>query len=126
LVWSNARVRELSLSFIPAADACDRMQKSTCTDEDALIFQKFARKRTFKMGNRGGAQGHYAVTPSGELLAASSMGDPKAFALMLEEALVKWKALPREKRLLPKAPDPTAAEGWRRTEKLYPENGLVL
>ena len=40
-----------------------RSQKDTCTDADALIFQKFARQRTYRKGNRGGAQGHYAVTP---------------------------------------------------------------
>lgn len=102
------------------------MQKLECGDADALIFKKFARQRTHAKGNRGGAQGHYAVTPSGELLASSSMGDPKAFALILEEALEKWEALPREKRLLPEAPDPKAADAWRDAEKLYPEDGLAL
>lgn len=102
------------------------MQKDTCTDADALIFQKFARQRTYKKSNRGGAQGHYAVTPSGELLASSSMGDAKVFAQLLEEALEKWNAMPREKRLLPETPDLEAAEGWRQIENLYPEDGLVL
>lgn len=102
------------------------MQKLECGDADALIFKKFARQRTHAKGNRGGAQGHYAVTPSGELLASSSMGDPKAFALILEEALEKWEALPRENRLLPEAPDPKAADAWRDAEKLYPEDGLAL
>ncbi len=102
------------------------MQRETCTDADALIFKKFTRQRTYKKGNRGGAQGHYAVTPSGELLVSSSMGDGNVFAKLLEEALEKWNAMPREKRLLPKTPDPRAADQWLRMEKLYPEDGLVL
>ena len=63
-----------------AADACDRMQRESCQDEDALLFRKFAGQRTSAKGNRGGNQGHYAVTPSGELLASSSNTDPKALA----------------------------------------------
>ncbi|MFT7642102.1 MAG: hypothetical protein ACI9G1_003859, partial [Pirellulaceae bacterium] len=95
-------------------------------DEDAILFRKFSGKRTSSKGNRGGAQGHYAVTPSGELLASSSNEDPKALVALMKEALDKWKELPREKRLLPKAPDPTAAESWRRVENLYPKDGLAL
>lgn len=102
------------------------MQRDKCTDADAVIFKKFARQRTVKKQNRGGAQGHYAVTPSGILLAASSHLDADAVAAMLEEALEKWEALPREQRLLPKAPDPAVAEGWRKQEQQYPEDGLVL
>ncbi len=102
------------------------MQKETCQDEDAILFRKFGGKRTSKKGNRGGAQGHYAVTPSGELLASSSNEDPKALAVMLTQALDKWKSMPREKRLLAKAPNPKSADRWRRFENLYPEDGLVL
>jgi len=108
------------------AEAIDRMQRESCQDADALIFKKFARQRTYKKGNRGGAQGHYAVTPSGELLASSSMGNAEVFAGLLEEALEKWEAMPKEKRLLPEAPDRNAAEKWETIEKLYPEDGLVL
>ena len=109
-----------------AADACDRMQKDYCQDEDALLFRKFAKQRTIRQGNRGGAQGHYAVAPSGELLAASSSANPKVLLEMMKQGLAKWATLPREKRLLPKSPDPKAAENWRRKEKLYPDDGLVL
>ena len=109
-----------------AADACDRMQRESCQDADALLFKKFAGKRTSTKGNRGGNQGHYAVTPSGELLASSSNTDPKALAELMKQALAKWATLPREKRLLSKSPDPKAAENWRRKEKLYPHDGLVL
>ncbi|HIF33013.1 MAG TPA: hypothetical protein EYQ75_15315 [Planctomycetaceae bacterium] len=109
-----------------AADACDRMQRKSCQDEDALLFRKFAGERTSTKGNRGGNQGHYAVTPSGELLASSSNTDPKALAELMKQALEKWAELPREKRLLSKAPDPKSAENWRRMEALYPEDGLAL
>lgn len=119
-------MQKLAAEFVVAADACDRMQRESCQDEDALIFRKFGGKRTSKKGNRGGTQGHYAVTPSGELLASSSNLDPKALAELMKQALEKWAELPREKRLLAKAPDPKAAENWRRMEKLYPEDGLVL
>jgi hypothetical protein len=66
------------------------------------------------------------VAPSGELLAASSSADPKVLVEMMKQGLAKWATLPREQRLLPKSPDPTAAENWRGKEKLYPDDGLVL
>ena len=119
-------MQKLAAEFVVAADACDRMQKEFCQDEDALLFRKFAKERTLKKGNRGGAQGHYAVAPSGELLAASSSADPKVLVEMMKQGLAKWATLPREQRLLPKSPDPTAAENWRGKEKLYPDDGLVL
>jgi hypothetical protein len=119
-------VQKLAAEFVVAADACDRMQKEFCQDEDALLFRKFAKERTLEKGNRGGAQGHYAVAPSGELLAASSSADPKVLVEMMKQGLAKWATLPREQRLLPKSPDPTAAENWRGKEKLYPDDGLVL
>ena len=119
-------MQKLSAEFVVAADACDRMQKEFCLDEDALLFRKFAKQRTIKKGNRGGAQGHYAVAPSGELLAASSSANSKVLVEMMKQGLAKWATLPREKRLLPKPPDPKAAEKWRRKEKLYPDDGLVL
>ena len=119
-------MQKLAAEFVVAADACDRMQKTFCQDADALLFRKFAKQRTIKKGNRGGAQGHYAVTPSGELLAASSSADSKVLVEMMKQGLAKWATLPREKRLLPKPPDPKAAENWRRKEKLYPDDGLVL
>ena len=119
-------MQKLAAEFVVAADACDRMQKEFCQDEDALLFRKFAKERTLKKGNRGGAQGHYAVAPSGELLAASSSADPKVLVEMMKQGLAKWATLPREQRLLPKSPDPTAAEKWRGKEKLYPDDGLVL
>ena len=119
-------MQKLAAGFVVVADACDRMQKESCKDEDALLFRKFAKQRTIKNGNRGGAQGHYAVTPSGELLAASSSANYKVLLEMMKQGLAKWETLPREKRLLAKAPDSKAAEKWRRQERQYPNDGLVL
>ena len=119
-------MQKLAAEFVVAADACDRMQKESCQDADALLFRKFAGQRTVQKGNRGGAQGHYAVAPSGELLASSSSANPQILIEMMKAGLAKWAKLPREKRLLAKAPDPEAAESWRRAEKLYPEDGLAL
>jgi hypothetical protein len=116
----------LAAEFVVAADACDRMQKEFCQDVDALLFRKFAKQRTLGKGNRGGAQGHYAVAPNGVLLAASSSADPQVLVEMMKQGLAKWETLPREKRLLPKSPDPKAAENWRIKENLYPDDGLVL
>ena len=126
LVWSNREVQKLAAHFVVAADACDRMQKEFCQDEDALLFRKFAKQRTVAKGNRGGAQGHYAVAPSGELLAASSSANPEVLVEMMKQGLAKWETLTREERLLPKSPDPKAAENWRLQENLYPDDGLVL
>jgi len=119
-------VQKLAAEFVVAADACDRMQKEFCQDADALLFRKFAKQRTLKASDRGGAQGHYAVAPSGELLAASSSADSKVLVEMMKQGLAKWATLPREKRLLSKSPDPKSAENWRRKEKLYPDDGLAL
>ena len=119
-------MQKLAAEFVVAADACDRMLKAFSQETDALLFRKFAKQRTLKASDRGGAQGHYAVAPSGELLAASSSADSKVLVEMMKQGLAKWATLPREKRLLPKAPDPKAAENWRRKEKLYPDDGLVL
>ena len=119
-------MRELSKHFVPVADAIDSMQKESRKDPEAVIFQKFSRKRTYQKGNRGGAQGHYMVTPSGELLASASMGNGDIFAGLMEEALEKWEQMPREKRLLAEKPDPRASGAWKKTDSLYPEDGLVL
>ena len=95
-------------------------------DQDALLFRKFAKARTIKKGNRGGAQGHYAVAPNGTLLAASSSSDPKVLVEMMKQGLAKWATLSREERLLTEVPNPNEAEKWRRQEKLYPDDGLAL
>lgn len=119
-------MQKLAAEFVPAADASDRLQNKSSKDEDALLFQKFAAKWTMREQRGGTGQGQYVVTPSGELLASCATTSPKVVAEMMKKGLEQWGKLPRAKRLLPNAPDPKAAERWRRWEKLYPENGLVL
>ena len=121
-------MQKLAARFIPAADASDRLQSKTCKDEDAVLFQKFGGTFTTPSQRNGGGigQGQYAVAPSGELLASCASPEPKEVAEMMIQGLAKWEKLPREKRLLPKAPDPRVAERWRKWEKLYPRDGLVL
>jgi hypothetical protein len=121
-------VQKLAAGYIPAADASDRIQSKSSKDEDALLFQQFGGQRTVPSTRacNGLGQGQYAVTPSGELLASSASADPKEVAAMLREGLAQWAKLPKEKRLLAKAPDPAAAGAWRKYDKLYPADGLVL
>jgi hypothetical protein len=121
-------VQELSARFIAAADASDRLQSKACRDEDALLFQKFSGRRTIASQRAGPeiGQGQYAVAPSGELLASCASADPREVAAMMEAALAKWSELPREKRLLTKAPEAKAAGQWQKWEKHYPVDGLVL
>ena len=121
-------MQELAAAFVPAADASDRIQSESSTDADALLFQKFGGKRTIASTRAGDGlgQGQYAVAPSGELLASCATAEPKEVARMLKEGLEAWEKLPRERRLLPRAPDPKVAERWRKWERLYPEDGLVL
>lgn len=92
------------------------------------MFQKFGGKRTItsQRAGEGLGQGQYAVAPSGVLLASCATADPREVARMLTEALEKWHQLPREHRLLAEPPDARAADRWRRWEKLYPQEGLVL
>ncbi len=70
-------------------------------------------------------QGIYCIAPSGEFLdSIYSIEDPVEVAGMLRRALVKWDALPEEKRFAARSYDPSGATP--RTEKQYPADGLVL
>lgn len=121
-------MQQLVAQFIPAADASDRLQNKECKDEDALLYQKFSGKFTVASARAGGkvTQGQYAVAPSGELLASCATADPKEVAAMMRQAIERWENLPRARRLLPEAPNAKSAERWRKWEKLYPADGLVL
>jgi hypothetical protein len=66
-------------------------------------------------------QGIYTCTPAGELLKAKNTLEADEAVSLLEKALAKWDALPKEKRLAKTAP--TRAE---RPDDLYPEDGLAL
>src|SRR5438552_3105408 len=103
LVWSDPEVQKLAASFVPAADASDRLQSKTCKDADAVLFQKFGGRRTMpsQRASEGLGQGQYAVTPSGKLLASCATADPKEVAQMLRTGLEKWAQLSHAERLLP-------------------------
>ncbi len=82
----------------------------------------FKGKFTDSSQNR---QGIYCMAPSGEFLdSIYSVEDPVEVADMLGRALRKWDALPEPKRFAPKPVDPSGATV--RSEKAYPEDGLVL
>jgi hypothetical protein len=82
----------------------------------------FKGKFTDSSNNR---QGIYCIAPSGEFLASIySIEDPVEVAQMLGRVLKKWDALPEQKRLAPRPYDASGATP--RSEKLYPEDGLVL
>jgi hypothetical protein len=121
-------VQKLAAEYVPAADASDRIQSKSSKDDDSQLFQKFGGHRTMPSTRawEGLGQGQYAVAPSGELLASCATAEPKDVAAMLRAGLEKWAKLPREKRLLPHAPDPAAADRWRKWDKVYPADGLVL
>jgi hypothetical protein len=93
---------------------------------DCTLFQKIGEQGHYA-GRKVPSetrQGTYAAAPSGVLLASLNSNDPNLVAAMLERALAKWEALPREQRLLADTPIGTASvQGWQR---LYPADGLVL
>lgn len=110
------------MEFVPAADDVGRLQRGK--DEECAFFQRISEQghyagRTVPSATR---QGIYAAAPSGVLLSSVNTRRTEAIAKMLEDALGRWKDLPREERLLPQAPGRAPA----RWEDLYPEDGLVL
>ena len=122
-VWSDPQVIERAQAFVPAADEVGRLQRGT--EADGRFFLTIAEQ-----GHYGGRPGHsrqgiYAATPGGLLLGSLNTGDPRRVAALLEHALARWEALPREERLQG-APPEEAFAGLRRAERFYPEDGLVL
>jgi hypothetical protein len=118
-------VLKLAAQFVPAADEVYRMQNlKTGTDPECRLFQKFAERGHYR---RPGAsrQGTYCVSPSGVLLGSINSNDPKRIADLLEQALAKWGTLTRAERLLPTDPRKQLAD-IKRSERHYPESGLVL
>jgi hypothetical protein len=118
-------VLELMQGFIPVADEVHRLQ--TGRDAECRLFQKIAEQghyagRTQPSSTR---QGTYAATPSGVLLASINSNDPVRIADMLRNARARWEKLNPNEQLLPVAP-PEATTDFRRGERLYPEDGLVL
>lgn len=122
-VWSDPKVVELVKEFIPVADEVHRLQRGQ--DAECALFQKVAEQghyagRKYPTDTR---QGTYTATPSGILLASVNTNDPRRMEQMLKTALEKWKTLSREERLLKDNPE---TQPTNRTERFYPEGGLVL
>ncbi len=116
---------KLTAKFVPAADEVYRLQNPrTGTDPECRLFQKFAELGHYRQPGAT-RQGTYCVTPSGVLLASMNSNDPKRISDMLEKALAKWESLKREERLLPTDPEKQRGE-IKRSERFYPEDGLVL
>jgi len=123
LVWTDARLKEIAARFIPAAEACDRLQAGK--DEDCLLFQRFA-DRGHCQSPGGTRQGTYVATPSGRLLASANSPDPREIERVLRKGLEEWEKLSRSERLLPEPPRAELAAKWRPWDSLYPADGLVL
>lgn len=124
-VWSDPEVVKLLENFIPCADEVWRLHNRQ--DPDCLLFQKFCDdgRPLNGEGDRTTRQGTYCATPSGMPLGKANHRDPRRIAALLRGALVKWKEIKKEDRLLKEDP----AETWKeidRAEKHYPEDGLVL
>jgi hypothetical protein len=126
-VWSNPEVQKLTGKFVAAMDN-ENVLRDSKTDEGKLYRRlvddlgHFKGNFTDSSNNR---QGIYCLAPSGEFLdSVYSVEDPVEVADMLKSAIKKWDALPESKRVAAKAYDPAGATP--RTERVYPEDGLVL
>ncbi len=123
-VWSDDDVQRLAQRFVPVADEVSRLQRDQ--EPDCRFFQGFCEQ-----GHYGGRtkpsntrQGIYAVTPTGRFLASCNTRQGKDVVAMLQKALAKWDALPKQERSgAAAALDPAAV---RRFEQLRPTDGLVL
>jgi hypothetical protein len=124
-------VQKLAVNFIPAGDDSGSLWGGQDSDPESALFKKIKNQGHYGADPHpdahgvGNDQGYYAATPSGILLSSRPATDAEDVAKMMEEALAKWKKLPREKRLLPQALE-RHPPGRFRYEDLYPKGGLVL
>lgn len=116
---------ELASKFVPVADEVHRLQSGT--DAECRLFQRIAEQGHYAGRTRPSntRQGTYAAAPSGVMLASINSNDPARVADMLQRALAKWEAMPRQQRLLPADPK-IETSTLRRPEQFYPQDGLVL
>ena len=90
---------------------------------DAMMQTTFARSmETWHV------QGLYVITPSGKLLAGgNTVSEPAAVAREMDKGLERYLKMPREERLLPKAPDPARDRASAApSDPQPPANGLIL
>lgn len=96
-------------------------------DLDCLYFQGFCEEGHYGGPNAHGTtrQGIYCCSPSGRFLASVNTTDPRRMERMLQDALARWKAMPKAERYL--AYDPaTRRDEIRRRAAMFPEDGLPL
>jgi hypothetical protein len=124
-VWSDPEVRDLTSTFIPAADEVGHLQSGK--DAECRLFQKIAEQghyagRTKPTSTR---QGTYATTAGGTLLASWNNNNPRFVARKLREAVAKWEQLKTEGRQTAGESGLEAAD-LKRADRFYPANGLVV
>jgi hypothetical protein len=128
LLWTDAKVQELTAQVIPAADQIERPGRSL---EDGTNFEsRFVQKVKKQANDLATYQGVFLATPSGKLLAGSheAIHDARKVEKLLRQGLDSWAALSKEERLMDKETLAKAvaeldeAEGKSR----FPQDGLVV
>jgi hypothetical protein len=118
-VWSDERVQELASHFVAAADEVYRLQRDG--DPECLAFRRMVQGH--ERPSKGSMQGTYVFSPAGDLLGRLNSNDPASIAGLLEDALVKWDALPAARRQATAETNRLPDTRW---EHRYPASGLVL
>lgn len=119
-LWSNAKVKKLSKSFVLVADAVWRLQNRK--EPDCLFFRSFCDEGHYS-GSHSTRQGIYMFTPGGQLLTSINTTNAPPLLRKMNEALQLWRGLsPKQRRGAPLA----GAADVQRTERSYPKDGLVL
>jgi hypothetical protein len=118
---------------VPVADQLDHLESGT--DFESLFLQKIKKQ---SHPDNYSYQGIYVAAPNGMLLAGSheAIHDAKKVEKLLQQGLEKWEKLPATDRLLTKEAFAKAVaergdaspdrKNYRRGQKQYPEDGLVL
>lgn len=121
--WSDPRLQALAKKFIPVCDEVWRLHN--LQELDCRYFQGFCEEGHYGGPNRQTRQGIYVHTPSGRFLGSVNTTDPRRMERMLDEALDRWKAMPKKDRYLDYDPA-TRREAIQRRERQYPADGLPL
>jgi hypothetical protein len=138
LVCNDSRVVELLKEFIPVADGCERYATVSgfAPRKQALEYslmhgamrQTFWRDSFETPAGHWHCQGMFILTPSGKVLAGSNHPmNANINVDALRKGLELYAKMPREERLLPRAPDPKADRMFPESDQPRPPvDGLVL